>query len=199
MKELIHAQDAYKNFKVAALAREGDYGENSYATMPSIIVEAGFHTNPDDAAALQDPVFRTAAMKGVEKGYRLFAQGKPCETFEITATEDAPDPAGRFTIVDIAYKGYPEFGDARMDVKFLECPAIFCSDGGFVLDTPTPSPIQFQVGCNVWETRQFRLEITLTDADGVKTSTEHSATCQAAGSSPRIPAAEAFPASIRDA
>jgi N-acetylmuramoyl-L-alanine amidase len=198
MKELIHAQDAYKNFKVAALAREGDYGENSYATMPSIIVEAGFHTNPDDAAALQDPVFRTAAMKGVEKGYRLFAQGKPCETFEITAAEDTPDPAGRFTIVDIAYKGYPEFGDARMDVKFLECPAIFCSDGGFVLDTPIPSPIQFQVGCNVWETRQFRLEITLTDADGVKTSTEHSATCQAAGSSPRTLSAEAFPLSIRD-
>ena len=178
MKELIHAQDAYKNFKIPTLADAGDYGENRLAKMPSVIVEVGFHTNPDDAAALQDPIFRTAAMKGVEKGYRLFSQGKPCAPFEITATADAPDPSGRFTIVDVAYEGYSEFA-ARMDVRFLECPAISCSNGWFALDAPIPSPIQFQVGCNIWETRQFRLEITLTDADGVKTSKEHSATCEA--------------------
>jgi N-acetylmuramoyl-L-alanine amidase len=176
MKELIHAQDAYKNFKVAPLSEVGDHGENSYAMMPSIIVEVGFHTNPADAAALQDPIFRTAAMKGVEKGYRLFSEEKECTPFSIVSARDNPDPSGAKTTVELEYKGYPQFG-LQAQVEVLECPAIFCSGGSWVIDDPTPSPIRYDIGCNVGIPMQFRLRTTLTDTDGVKAATEHTVMC----------------------
>lgn len=53
MKELIHAQEAYKDFYVATQPESGNYGENTSAIMPSIIVEVAFHTNVSDAAALK--------------------------------------------------------------------------------------------------------------------------------------------------
>ncbi|MGO4778447.1 N-acetylmuramoyl-L-alanine amidase, partial [Lysobacter sp. 2RAB21] len=77
MKETIHALPAYANFTVPAAPTPSDgEGETRLAAMPSVIVEVAFHSNPTDAAALKDPAFRTAAMKGVEKGYRIHTQGK---------------------------------------------------------------------------------------------------------------------------
>jgi hypothetical protein len=69
MKEIIQAQGPYEKYNVPSQAiSRSNLGENREAKMPSVIVESGFHTNASDAVALQDPVFRTAAMKGVEKG-----------------------------------------------------------------------------------------------------------------------------------
>ncbi|WP_262228470.1 N-acetylmuramoyl-L-alanine amidase family protein [Stenotrophomonas maltophilia] len=79
MREVIHAQPGYKNFPVRAESTADGHGENRIGRMPSVIVETAYHSNPDDVAALQDPVFRSASMKGVEKGYRLWATGKTCE------------------------------------------------------------------------------------------------------------------------
>lgn len=61
-------------------------------------------------------------MKGVEKGYRLFAEGKTCEPLAITAANNSPQPDGKLSIVELDYKGYPEF-PARLDIKILGCPA----------------------------------------------------------------------------
>src|SRR3546814_10202652 len=93
MKELIHVQAAYKNFNVANQAVvAGNYGENNRARMPSVVLEVGFHTNSSDAAALKDPAFREAAMKGVEKGLRLKAEGKTCEPFKIASIPNVSGP-----------------------------------------------------------------------------------------------------------
>jgi hypothetical protein len=41
---------------------------------------------------LKDPVFVDAAMKGVEKGFRLHAEGKACKPFNITSIPDVTLP-----------------------------------------------------------------------------------------------------------
>ena len=66
MKELINSVEDYPDYAVALAPEIGRHGENVQADMPSVIIETGFHTNTSDATALQDPVFRTASMKGVE-------------------------------------------------------------------------------------------------------------------------------------
>ncbi|HEY9132470.1 MAG TPA: N-acetylmuramoyl-L-alanine amidase [Dyella sp.] len=176
MKELIQAQENYKNYKVPVESDEGDYAENRLAHMPSIIIEVGFHTNPDDAVALQDKTFRTASMKGVEKGYRLFAEGKTCEPLSIESANNSPHPDDKLSTVALDYKGHPEF-PARLDIKVLSCPAGACSDGWITLAEPIPSPVSYDITCDVSAPREFQLRTTFTDADGVKAAIEHTATC----------------------
>src|SRR2546427_10069814 len=77
--------------------------------MPSIIVETAYHSNPDDVAALQDPVFRAASMKGVEKGYRLWAEGKACAPLTGHPVADIDVPAGSSREVDVTFDGHPQF------------------------------------------------------------------------------------------
>jgi N-acetylmuramoyl-L-alanine amidase len=48
------------------------YGETGYAKMPAIIIEVGFHTNPVDAAAMTDPIFRTTLARGIKNGLEQF-------------------------------------------------------------------------------------------------------------------------------
>lgn len=179
MKELIHAQDAYKNFNVTALAREGDYGENSYAMMPSIIVEVGFHTNPSDADALRDPIFRTASMKGVEKGYRLFSQGKSCEPFEIARIPDVTGPTGSDISIPIHFSGYPNFPITRT-TTFKSCPSPWiCTDDKQTYAEESSTPLQIERRCtgSGSPTTTFVVETKLMDADSVVTAAEHSYTC----------------------
>jgi len=176
IKEIIHAQTPYEDFSVPAKATPGHHGENRLAAMPSIIVEVGFHTNANDAAALKDPVFRTASMKGVEKGYRLFAEGKTCEPLSIESANNSPQPDDKLSTVALDYKGHPEF-PARLDIKVLSCPAGACSDGWITLAEPIPSPVSYDITCDVSAPREFQLRTTFTDADGVKAAIEHTATC----------------------
>lgn len=53
MREIITSQSGYQNWAMRATL-PGLYAENS-GSMPSALVEIAFHTNPDDARALQDP------------------------------------------------------------------------------------------------------------------------------------------------
>ncbi len=50
----------------------GNKGENRLAKMPSVIIEVGFHTNPNDNAALQDPKFQEIVAKAMQRGIESY-------------------------------------------------------------------------------------------------------------------------------
>lgn len=182
MGELIHAKEGYEEYTVPKKSSPRDnLGENSKATMPSVIIEAGFHTNATDAAALQDPVFRTAAMKGVEKGYRLTGEGKPCELFKVPKIEDSTGGQNVPIPVKVPYKGYPEFA-VTATVEIISCPAGWtCTGGTVTYSDKTPSPLKYTFTCNVTSqmpAATFGLRTTLKDIDDVKTKPiDHNVTC----------------------
>src|SRR3546814_1917069 len=89
--------------------------------MPSVVLEVGFHTNSSDAAALKDPAFREAAMKGVEKGLRLKAEGKTCEPFKIASIPNVSGPHNTDIPAEIHYKGYPQF-PVEQKTENVGCP-----------------------------------------------------------------------------
>lgn len=181
MKELIHAQDAYTSFKVNSQAIPDDeYGENRLAEMPAMILEVAFHTNPGDAAALQDPVFVDAAMKGVEKGFRLHAEGKVCKPFKITSIPDVTIQRPGSTTVPVNFEGFPFF-PVVLTLEIIECPpGNTCSFSPKTYTEEQESPIVFTYGCggtsSTVDVARWRAQ--LTDADNVKTNTvEFQATC----------------------
>lgn len=182
MKEIIQAQEGYESFPVRSYASTaGNYGENRLATMPAIVVEVAYHSNPADAAALQDPVFQRAAMKGVEKGYRLHAENKPCKPFKIDNIPDTAGPQNTPISHTVFYEGYPQFPvTARME--YVTCASgWYCNDFEITLASNVPSPLIYSTTCTTSYPRPpatFRLKTTLIDADGVSTGpTEHSYTC----------------------
>nr|WP_235791004.1 hypothetical protein [Xanthomonas citri] len=64
--------------------------------MPTALIEVGFHSNADDSTALRNSVFRAAAMRGVEKGYRTFKAGETtCLPFKIASI---PTASGKFRV-----------------------------------------------------------------------------------------------------
>ena len=181
MKELIHAQPNYSNYVVETQPRFGNHGENGLADMSAIIVEVGFHTNVSDAAALQNPEFRAAAMKGVEKGYRLNAAGKTtCEPFKISSIPSVTGPYRVSMPVLVNYVGYPQF-PVNMKVDYVTCPYPWsCKGFEKSVATEVPSPLTYNVICNAdpRPPATFKIKTTLTDADGVKTNAvEHTYTC----------------------
>ncbi|MEK8034066.1 N-acetylmuramoyl-L-alanine amidase [Ideonella sp. DXS29W] len=182
MGELIHAKEGYEEYTVPKNSSPRDnLGENSKANMPSVIIEAGFHTNASDAAALQNPVFRTAAMKGVEKGYRLTGEGKPCELFKVNKIENSTGLQGVPIPVKVPYKGYPEFA-VTATVEITSCPSGWtCTGGSVTYSEKTPSPLKYTFTCNVTSpmpAATFGLRTTLKDIDDVKTKpADHTVTC----------------------
>jgi N-acetylmuramoyl-L-alanine amidase len=192
MKEQIHAQAAYQGYRVASQA-EGvpDKGENNLANMPSVIIETGFHTNPDDAKALQDPVFVNAAMRGVEKGYRLYREGKSCETFDITSVPDISGPQDIFKKipVKVSFKGNPQSRSAKelsvtAKIEVVSCPdTVACSGATVTVGSEEPgAPVEYVHTCSGSgrETFVVRYRTTLIDVDDIRTSpVEYSLTCQA--------------------
>lgn len=181
MKELIHAKDAYEEYVVPDQAEaRNNLGENELATMPSVVVEIGFHDNVNDAVALQDPAFRTAAMKGLEKGYRLNSQGKnTCEPFQI---ERIPNVGGaRFTTfpISIFYKGYPQF-PIIAKLAPIECPpGTGCAASEHAYTEVTKSPLVYNFSCGYFDwTSTSRWKITLKDGDDVEPEpVEFNVTC----------------------
>ena len=182
MKEIIQAQAGYAQFPVEVLPRVVDKGENRLADMPSVIVETAFHTNPDDALALQDPAFRTASMKGVEKGYRLHREGKPCKTFAALSMVTPPVPQNTPHTTTIEFEGNPQF-PVKIEETVIACPRGWrCRNGLVAITEPTASPIVFQsLRCTTTRPLPdvtFRLRTVMVDADGVKSAPyEHSFTC----------------------
>lgn len=182
MKEIIQAQEGYESFPVRSYASTaGNYGENRLATMPAIVVEVAYHSNPADAAALQDPVFQTAAMKGIEKGYRLKAENKPCSPFNIDNIPDTSGPHNTPITHTVFYNGYPQF-PVTAEMEYVTCPTgWYCNDFEIALASKAPSPLLYSTTCDAPDSEPsatFRLKTTLIDADGVSTGpTEHSYTC----------------------
>jgi N-acetylmuramoyl-L-alanine amidase len=180
MKELIQAQEPYRDYLVVSEPGQDNFGETRVAKMPSVIVESGFHTNASDALALQDPVFRTAAMKGVEKGYRLHGEGKGCEPLMVSETPDAGGPFGTFVPMEVYYEGHPQF-PVTVKVDIASCPIdSTCNGGSVVFSEKVASPLRYAFECRGTSNTPAtaRLRTTLIDVDEVKAvSTEHELTC----------------------
>jgi hypothetical protein len=109
-RELIHTKQEYASYGVQKVPEvASDNIENGLAGMPSVIVEVGFHTNPDDAKLLLDRDFQQLAMRGVAKGYRLFRENKPCEEFMVEAQPDVVGKPGIDVKFPVTIKGNPLF------------------------------------------------------------------------------------------
>lgn len=166
MKELIHSVPVYADFAVAPAPHAENKGENREAKMPSIIVETAFHTNPDDAKALQDPVFRTASMKGVEKGYRLWAQGKACEPLMLHPIPDVEVPLQAMRELTVAFAGNPQY-PLELEVVVADCDRPgYCTPWKGRFEDPD-APVKFGVSCSSTEPGSVRWNVLMRDADDV--------------------------------
>ena len=162
MREIITSVEAYEGFLVSQTPQADNKGENRLATMPSVIVEAAFHTNPDDARALQDPVFREASMKGVEKGYRLWREGKGCNPLKVDPISTIRLAAGQSQAVDLTFDGFPQY-PVVIETKNVGCPPGWkCTDGAVTLPDADSKPAQITLRCEnagsapiIWDTRMI--------------------------------------------
>ncbi|WP_401732780.1 N-acetylmuramoyl-L-alanine amidase family protein [Stenotrophomonas muris] len=166
MRELIRAQPGYENFPVRAESAADGHGENRIGKMPSVIIETAYHSNPDDVAALQDPVFRSASMKGVEKGYRLWATGKTCEPLALHPIPDTDVPVQSARDVEVRYAGNPQY-PLSVELSLTTCSeAGACSSSTKTFDDPM-QPVVINLACNGIGTGVARWSALLRDADGV--------------------------------
>jgi len=168
MREIINSQDGYVEFPVARSGAAAGHGENSFATMPSVVVEVAFHTNAADAVALQDPVFRTASMKGVEKGYRLFREGKGCVALKAEPIDGIQLPAGGSQQVDVVFEGYPQYPIELVTTNVGCPPGWTCTDGRVRIDTPETKPSQVTLRCENTGSAPIFWNTQVVDDDGVK-------------------------------
>lgn len=122
MKEAIQSIEGYGNYPVNITPIANRKGENGLAKMPSVIVEIGFHTNPDDVEAMKDPLFQAAAMRGLAKGVYLFHQGKDCRTFELEKMPNLELKWAQSFRAPVSYHGYPTF-PIDLVYEVVECPS----------------------------------------------------------------------------
>ncbi len=179
MKEIVLAQQGYEAFPFRGPAKAGRHGENRIGVMPSVIVEVAYHSNTEDALALQDPAFRTAAMKGVEKGYRLWREGKACIPLALQRVTDITLPPHTVGDVEVHFEGHPRF-PVTMEITLLDCPQGSTCDGGQeVRRKPQDSPLTFEIECGRGDhTRTSLWQTVLRDDDGVASKpVKHRLTC----------------------
>ncbi|QII29066.1 N-acetylmuramoyl-L-alanine amidase [Stenotrophomonas maltophilia] len=166
MREVIHAQPGYESFPIRAESVAEGHGENRIGTMPSVIVETAYHSNPEDVAALQDPVFRSAAMKGVEKGYRLWATGKSCGQFALQPISDIEVPLQTSRDVNVSFLGNPQY-PLGIEVAVADCrPPGVCTPWKGRFEDPD-APVKFGVSCSSTRPGTVRWKVLMRDADGV--------------------------------
>lgn len=168
MRELITAQEGYADFPVPRSGVAAGHGENNFATMPSIVVEVAFHTNATDAAALQDPVFRTASMKGVEKGYRLFREGKGCVPLKAEPIQGIRLPQGSSQQVDVAFEGYPQYPIELVTTNVGCPPGWTCTDGRVHIEALDAKPSQITLRCENAGSAPIFWDTQVVDDDGVR-------------------------------
>ncbi|WP_325166996.1 N-acetylmuramoyl-L-alanine amidase [Stenotrophomonas sp. S39] len=168
MREIINSQDGYVEFPVPRSGAAAGHGENSFAAMPSLVVEVAFHTNAADAAALQDPVFRTASMKGVEKGYRLFREGKDCLPLKAEPIGGIHLSAGGSKQVDVVFEGYPQYPIELITTNVGCPPGWTCTDGRVRIETPDAKPSQITLRCENAGSAPIFWDTQVVDDDGVK-------------------------------
>lgn len=178
MRELITSQDGYSGFNVDADPRSDNKGENRIAKMASIIIETAFHSNPNDALALQDPVFREASMKGVEKGYRLWREGKGCSPLKVDPIATIRVAAGQSQVVDLAFAGFPQY-PVVIETSNAACPPGWkCTDGAVTLPDPDSKPAQITLRCENAGSAPIYWDTRMVDDDGVKSpSVRHIVQC----------------------
>lgn len=179
MKEQIHAVPAYADYHVDEAPRESEaYGENSgFPDIKKVVVETGFHTNVDDAAALQDPAFITAAMKGVEKGYRLDRDGVTCAPFKITSIPNVTFTYGSgLQKTPIVIQGSPRYPIVYKS-EITSCSGS-CSGATKTIADASGLTMDFTCRPGGSTTLSAKLKATMTDADQVVLTYEHSVTCE---------------------
>ncbi|KAF1017162.1 MAG: hypothetical protein GAK31_00421 [Stenotrophomonas maltophilia] len=178
MREIIHAQEGYEEFPIRTQSNPASHGENRIGTMPSVIVETAYHSNPEDVAALQDPVFRTASMKGVEKGYRLFREGKDCQPLAADLIESIRLSQGQEQQVDVPFKGYPQYPIELITTNVGCPPGWTCTDGKVHIEAEGAKPSQVTMRCDNGRSGPTFWETRVVDADGVKSpAVRHSVQC----------------------
>ncbi|WP_369350103.1 N-acetylmuramoyl-L-alanine amidase [Stenotrophomonas sp. JAG2] len=178
MKELITAEDGYSEFPVSTSPSSGNHGENGFATMPAAVVEVAFHTNAADAMALQDPLFRTAAMKGVEKGYRLHREGRDCAPLKAGPIRGLQLPQGMSEEVDVPFEGYPQYPIELVTTNIACPPTWTCRDGLVRIHAPGDQPYRITIRCENVGTAPVIWHTSVVDADGVKSPpVRHSVVC----------------------
>lgn len=178
MKESIHAQPGFEEYPVAATPHEANLAENREAKMLSVIAEVGFHTNAEDAAAIADPQFRKAAMRGMEKGYRMYLRGATPEAFAIVDHPDITLKRGESGHLSAPFKGNPTFPVLRV-TKALQCPAGWKCTGGTQSLTETASPFVTKAGCASSNPGEGTIlwEVEFTDAYGLKSTAQFNMHC----------------------
>ncbi|WP_232463109.1 N-acetylmuramoyl-L-alanine amidase [Stenotrophomonas sp. WZN-1] len=169
MREVIRAQPGYQDFPLRESSNAGAHGENRIGRMPSVIVETAYHSNPDDVAALQDPVFRSASMKGVEKGYRLWATGKTCEPLALRPVPDTDVPIQAARDIELSYAGNPQY-PLSVELSLASCSEEgACTPSATTFDDPA-KPLTINLACNGPDPGVARWSAVLRDADGVATT-----------------------------
>lgn len=174
MREVIRADPAFATWKVASAPRAENKGENRLATMPSVIVETGFHTNPDDAAALKNPEFQKRAAKGIEKGIRMFRRGIECREFSLTNVPSVEGPHYANIPVKLTYVGAPAY-PLYVRTRIVSCPPGYdCSQRATQYSYPEESPgeLTTNVRCTALRRKPgsvITLEYFLEDADDIRT------------------------------
>lgn len=178
MREVIRAQPGYETFPVRDAANEGRHGENRIGTMPSVLVEIAYHSNADDSSALQDPVFRSASMKGVEKGYRLFREGKTCAPLALTKINRVTVPSNGSAETSVHFNGNPQFPvTLSFTPAFCSQPGA-CQAGEQTISEASESPIQLRLSCQGTGYGMVNWSTVMRDADGVTSAPiEHWQTC----------------------
>jgi N-acetylmuramoyl-L-alanine amidase len=174
MKEAIHSDAQYADYQVPLEPSvERGKGENTFAKVPSMIVEVGFHTNVSDAKVLQEPQFQKLSMRGVAKGMRLFREGASCAPFVVKPMAPMTAVVGKDIHMPIAISGNPVYPVHLISTR-LNCPkGRGCS--------PTVKPVfskkeadAYRFGHLCWRgdeskpPAEFRVEAK--DIDGLRTS-----------------------------
>ena len=142
--------------------------------MPTVIVEAGFHTNPRDAVFLLNPDYQRDIMRGVEKGWRLYTEGKPCTPFVIPGVLPGVTGSHNTAIaMPLPYAGYPRFPVRAEFRVYTACAAFDCFKKQIVsFPNPLPSPLPATFTCETASTTPtvtVDIEVQLIDADNIKT------------------------------
>jgi len=181
VQEQIKQRPDYPTFPIRSGPNDGvGYGEVREADMETVLIEVGFHSNAEDAALLQTTEFRTISMRGIEKGYRMYREGKACAPFAITSVGPAAGKAPGKVPVSFTYVGYPQ-GTMKADVEIVKCaPGNTCNGAKGLPVTLADGKLSWSFTCGtVVANATHTVRTKLYDADGVfADSVESAVTCQ---------------------
>lgn len=172
MRQTIRSDSSYENWDVMEEPIDADdKGENRLTEMPSAIIELGFHTNANDARALQQAAFRNAAVKGIERGISDYHAGNACGDFHITEIPSFSAPAGTPMNMVVHFEGAPRF-PVTLRTRNVSCSQGWsCWSATVTYSAEQDSPITRTFSCSAGaqQTGHFTYVAWLTDASGIKT------------------------------